>query len=773
MFRLRDLVMSAVETSPLRREIEVRDVGDCWEEFGTLVGQSGRPAPLQERGWRDRVTDDNTVTGTDTATNEVWTDLGVGLQPEYCPPWPLALSQQEAMRSLLARGSPWELEEVRAAQWGVRWQPVDETVMVNSVTAGARYVIDVPPASYNAEDEARLSPVAMDSFVILVACGTVYAHDDTYYCHCCQAPVKLRPYGPTENRLQPALRHIDKLGHKDGQFNEVVHKKSSSWRIYPYFWISHPVFKTGVTARMLMDGMRSSRLHPALWPLAHAMQSELTVDVHSVYIHAGRGSLMVFERSRDKRWPSAVVKGDPPFVFVEATCPSSSLLDGLLGELYRSAKPSPRRDLPLPRTVNAGLAQGSRNVSTPPRTTGGSACSKDGPTSASSPEDTAASGDVWKDTVESFRQVLEEEVSPSAFVFVVPPEVATAVSSLLEDIGAWEQARMFPVEGLLACMSSTTPTVRSVVNDQFLEKENDGLEKRSLEVRSSEDRLVASAAPSRRRPSNDFDWSTDQVLQRAGVPHPGWGDALRPRPDVRFNDVVPRSSARAGRGDVWWLYDDDIKVKDSAELRDLKGFWKGFPSACRALADDAELVINHRLCAGQIPAWDWDVSGKMLLRSPSYLLARRCGRGMRHCERALHQVQRLARVTPLRPDGMVFVARSLRAFLPVMKDELGRDSGLRKPEALVQHIYKYEAVRAREGVQPFPNEEAFPWPEVYSDVRPDEWFYAPETDEARRQQRREQLSGPYSLNSWWRWDPKVELKDVSNWVLDRYKSIGH
>ncbi|KAF4697347.1 hypothetical protein FOZ60_007432 [Perkinsus olseni] len=686
MFRLRDLVMSAVETSPLRREIEVRDVGDCWEEFGALVGQSGRPAPLQERGWRDRVTDDNAVTGTDTATNE------------------------EAMRSLPARGSPWELEEVRAAQW---------------VTAGARYVIDVPPAPYNAEDEARLSPVAMDSFVILVACGTVYAHDDTYYCHCCQAPVKLRPYGPTENRLQPALRHIDKLGHKDGQFNE----------------------------------------------------SELTVDVHSVYIHAGRGSLMVFERSRDKRWPSAVVKGDPPFVFVEATCPSSSLLDGLLGELYHSAKPSPRRDLPLPRTVNAGLAQGSRNVSTPPRTTGGSACSKDGPTSASSPEDTAASGDVWKDTVESFRQVLEEEPVGGYWSLGASSYVSCGrITGLYEfdnPYGEIGGQRPVPREGKMMAW-------RSVRWRCVLPKI--GLWLRLLRLGGALPKI--------------FDWSTDQVLQRAGVPHPGWGDALRPRPDVRFNDVVPRSSARAGRGDVWWLYDDDIKVKDSAELRDLKGFWKGFPSACRALADDAELVINHRLCAGQIPAWDWDVSGKMLfpqratcwpeavflrwLRSasvPAPAVFYHCEGGHidgpRHCERALHQVQRLARVTPLRPDGMVFVARSLRAFLPVMKDELGRDSGLRKPEALVQHIYKYEAVRAREGVQPFPNEEAFPWPEVYSDVRPDEWFYAPETDEARRQQRREQLSGPYSLNSWWRWDPKVELKDVSNWVLDRYKSIGH
>ncbi|EER12460.1 hypothetical protein Pmar_PMAR001257 [Perkinsus marinus ATCC 50983] len=547
-------------------------------------------------------------------------------------------------------------------------------------------------------------------------------------------------------------------------------------------------------------------------------------DVHLVYIHAGHGSLMVFERCRTKRWPSVVVEGDPPFVFVEATCPSSGLLDDLLGELYRTAKPSPRRNLPLSGTMDRGSAQGFHGPITPLRTTGDSACSKDGPSSLSSPESTAVSGDVWKDTVESFRQVLEEEVSPSAFVFVVPPEVATAVSSLLEEIGAWEQARMFPVEGLLACMSSTTLTVRSVVNDQLLEKENDGLEKRSLEVRSSEDCPVASITSPRRRSSKDFDWSTDQVLQRAGVPHPGWGDALKPRPDVRFNDVVARSSARSGRGDVWWLYDDDIKVTDPTELEDLKDFWKGFPSACRGLAEDAELVINHPLCAGQIPAWGCDVSGKMLflsellagprvwrkdgnvwpepylvaangilrwLRSasvPALAVFYHCEGGhidgpvrndcsvlcccQRHCERALHQVQRLARVMPLRPDGMVFVARSLRAFLPVMKDELGRDSGPRKPEALVQHIYKYEAVRAREGVQPFPNEEAFPWPEVYSDIKPDEWFYAPETDDARRQLCREQLAGPYSLNSWWRWDPKIELEDVSNWVLNRYKSVG-
>ncbi|EER17490.1 hypothetical protein Pmar_PMAR008816 [Perkinsus marinus ATCC 50983] len=291
MFRLCELVISVVETSSLRDEIRVRGVSDRWEEFVALVGQDDLPVPVGGRRWRDRVTKDNAPIGTAIVTEEVWPGLSVGLQPEYYPPWLFALSQREVMRSFLARGTLWVLEEVRAPRWCVHWQPEEETVVVNSVTAGAHYtspIVDVPPASHDIDDWARLGPVSVNPFVILLACatghrfcGTVYVHDETNYCHCCQTPVKLRAYGPAENRLQPALKHVGKVGHKECQFNEAVHEKGFAWRIYPYFWISHSVFKTGSTACMLMDHLRSPRLHPALQPLAHAMQSELSVDVHS------------------------------------------------------------------------------------------------------------------------------------------------------------------------------------------------------------------------------------------------------------------------------------------------------------------------------------------------------------------------------------------------------------------------------------------------------------------------------------------------------------
>ncbi|KAF4680609.1 hypothetical protein FOZ60_013228 [Perkinsus olseni] len=61
-----------------------------------------------------------------------------------------------------------------------------------------------------------------------------------------------------------------------------------------------------------------------------------------------------------------------------------------------------------------------------------------------------------------------------------------------------------------------------------------------------------------------------------------------------------------------------------------------------------------------------------------------------------------------------------------------------------------------------PNEESSPWPGVNSGVKSDDWFYAPETDEAGRQQRREHSSGPYSLSSWWGWGPKMGLADAAS-----------
>ncbi|EER01887.1 hypothetical protein Pmar_PMAR015817, partial [Perkinsus marinus ATCC 50983] len=65
MFRLCELNMSVVETSPLRDEIRVRGVSERWEEFVALVGQDYLPVPLGGRRWRNRVTKDNASIGTD------------------------------------------------------------------------------------------------------------------------------------------------------------------------------------------------------------------------------------------------------------------------------------------------------------------------------------------------------------------------------------------------------------------------------------------------------------------------------------------------------------------------------------------------------------------------------------------------------------------------------------------------------------------------------------------------------------------------------------
>ncbi|KAF4684391.1 hypothetical protein FOZ60_007899 [Perkinsus olseni] len=69
----------------------------------------------------------------------------------------------------------------------------------------------------------------------------------------------------------------------------------------------------------------------------------------------------------------------------------------------------------------------------------------------------------------------------------------------------------------------------------------------------------------------------------------------------------------------------------------------------------------------------------------------------RHLEAALPVVMRLSRERPLAKNSYVFSARSMRAFESNLLDDLGRPSGLDRPEVLVDMLYKFESVRAKYG----------------------------------------------------------------------------
>ncbi|KAF4649440.1 hypothetical protein FOL47_002082 [Perkinsus chesapeaki] len=102
----------------------------------------------------------------------------------------------------------------------------------------------------------------------------------------------------------------------------------------------------------------------------------------------------------------------------------------------------------------------------------------------------------------------------------------------------------------------------------------------------------------------------------------------------------------------------------------------------------------------------------------------------------------------------------VRAFECNLLDEQGRPSGLDRPESLVDMLYKFESVRARDG-HPLPRTPLTPFPEPFS-LRSGEIVDAPATgiNRPRRSER-------YSLN--YNWSQISEnFEDVARPVLEHW-----
>ncbi|KAF4731991.1 hypothetical protein FOZ62_012005, partial [Perkinsus olseni] len=96
----------------------------------------------------------------------------------------------------------------------------------------------------------------------------------------------------------------------------------------------------------------------------------------------------------------------------------------------------------------------------------------------------------------------------------------------------------------------------------------------------------------------------------------------------------------------------------------------------------------------------------------------------RHVQLSVHRIMRLSRERPLRPRAYTFVARSDRTFELNLWDRRGRRSGLDKPEALVDLLYKYEVAKNQRDDVPLPFTSFYRWPSFFRDIRPAEWLWA-------------------------------------------------
>ncbi|KAF4712777.1 hypothetical protein FOZ63_021658, partial [Perkinsus olseni] len=118
------------------------------------------------------------------------------------------------------------------------------------------------------------------------------------------------------------------------------------------------------------------------------------------------------------------------------------------------------------------------------------------------------------------------------------------------------------------------------------------------------------------------------------------------------------------------------------------------------------------------------------------------------------------RERPLAKNSYVFSARSMRGFESNLLDDLGRPSGLDRPEVLVDMLYKFESVRAKYGY-PLPRAPLTPFPEPF-ETRPGERVVAPATGGNRRRPQR------YSIN--YAWAQRTDSFDAIAEVLS--KSTG-
>ncbi|KAF4712763.1 hypothetical protein FOZ62_017874, partial [Perkinsus olseni] len=214
---------------------------------------------------------------------------------------------------------------------------------------------------------------------------------------------------------------------------------------------------------------------------------------------------------------------------------------------------------------------------------------------------------------------------------------------------------------------------------------------------------------------------------------------FRPGPPLAWRLVALREDRSARRGDTTYLERPPWLVpRDQVLNGDWGNFWRGFDDTygCPDFLKKDFVAYNHPLVAGVVPSFDEECSARLLFLSelgegpergkdsreeawptePRIVSAAgilrwlhsaqlgamsvtiHCSGGAtdgeirsecdvlfccyRHLEAALPVVMRLSRERPLAKNSYVFSARSMRGFESNLLDDLGRPSGLDRPEVL-------------------------------------------------------------------------------------------
>ncbi|KAF4679928.1 hypothetical protein FOZ60_014301 [Perkinsus olseni] len=279
------------------------------------------------------------------------------------------------------------------------------------------------------------------------------------------------------------------------------------------------------------------------------------------------------------------------------------------------------------------------------------------------------------------------------------------------------------------------------------------------------------------QPKPHFDWDIDSAIARSGLRHPGWTEPSPFVPKSRtWDSICLRGSEREGCG---WLRQSPTAIapQDFAN-HEWNEYWQTFgDTECSSRVLRSQVIFEDLKVAGIVSSLDEDCAGRCLLLSglsagpyrnvshgespypPPYIPAAsailrwlhsadvpamsvtiHCEHGhrygeprsectvllccSRHVQLSVHRIMRLSRERPLRPRAYTFVARSDRTFELNLWDRRGRRSGLDKPEALVDLLYKYEVAKNQRDDVPLPFTSFYRWPSFFRDIRPAEWLWA-------------------------------------------------
>ncbi|KAF4685447.1 hypothetical protein FOZ60_006563 [Perkinsus olseni] len=302
------------------------------------------------------------------------------------PPWDLSLvgpytpsrwrsssSDYQLMKSRLVFGCPFEEPDVAAEVAGLLFPWVQETIGLMQVCCGLDTVI-LPPLDYSALRSDEGGPL-LEAF----SHGIWIPSKNLYFCAACGTAVPTRGgppnlgnllvsaatppgykfEGPTAFDLADLLeafkKHVQESPyHTQGvrsytQRNACGEYNYTGLKDFPFCFVDHPYFKSGITAQALLDHLNWHRLPPPV----HALGQALWYHVRNggdlgIYVHSRMGRLIVWRLCTDREYRSGLSMSSA-FELRKGTCPFDAYVQESVQALIDFVYvPAPRRFPPPP-----------------------------------------------------------------------------------------------------------------------------------------------------------------------------------------------------------------------------------------------------------------------------------------------------------------------------------------------------------------------------------------------------------------------------------------